>query len=309
MVRREIAPGERHSCEAGSPRIIRYQAREQDAGKRVESVLLDPLQISRGLLSRLKRREDGICVNGQRAYATRILQAGDLVTAQVGDEAPPRRLEPVQMELTVLYEDEDFLLLDKPANIPVHPTRDPQERNLEQGLLAYLPEGVYPHFVSRLDKGTTGLMLTAKNGYAHELMKRRLHTDAFYREYLAVAEGIVAPPAGTVDAPIGLEDGSAYRHCVRTDGASSLTVYETLATGNGRTLLRLAPHTGRTHQLRVHMAYLGFPLTGDWLYGQRCVVIDRPALHSHRLIFIHPLSGERIERESPLPPDMRALLI
>ena len=151
-------------------------------------------------------------------------------------------------------------------------------------------------------------MLVAKSGYVHELMKRRLHTDEYHREYLAVADGTVTPAAGTVDAPIGLADGSSYRHCVRPDGAKSCTVYETLSTANGRTLLRLLPQTGRTHQLRVHMAYLGYPLTGDWLYGARSDAIDRPALHSHYLAFVHPLTGERIECRSPLPPDMKNLI-
>ena len=289
-------------------RFVTYQATERDAGKRVESILLGPMQISHGLLSRLKRREQGISVNGQRVYSTYVLQAGDLVTADVGDEAPPKLLEPVEMALSIVYEDEDLLILDKPANVPVHPTKDPTERNLEQGLLAYLPHGSYPHFVSRLDKGTTGLMLVAKSGYVHELMKRRQHTQAFYREYLAVADGTVTPSSGTIDAPIGFADGSSYRHCVRRDGAESVTEYETLSTAHGRTLLRLLPKTGRTHQLRVHMAYLGFPLTGDWLYGTRSDAIDRPALHSHRLVFQHPISGAKTELLSPLPADMKALI-
>ena len=289
-------------------RILTYRATEQDEGKRVGSVLLGPLQISHGLLSRLKRRENGICVNGQRVYATYVLQAGDLVTVDVGDMASSRELEPVDIALSIVFEDQDLLILDKPKNLPVHPTKDPQERNLEQGLLSYLPSGTYPHFVSRLDKGTTGLMLVAKSGYVHELMKRRQHTDAYLREYLAVAEGIVTPPAGAVDAPIGLADGSSYRHCVRSDGAKSLTLYETVSVSRGRTLLALRPQTGRTHQIRVHMAYLGCPLTGDWLYGTRSDEIDRPALHSHRLSFVHPLTGDRIERRSPLPMDMGALL-
>lgn len=288
-------------------RILNYRAAVQDAGKRVESILLGPLQISHSLLSRLKRRENGICVNGQRVYSTYVLQAGDLVTVDVGDREP-RQLDPVEMDLVIVYEDEDLLVLDKPANVPVHPTKDPRERNLEQGLLQYLVEGDHPHFVSRLDKGTTGLMLVAKSGYAHELMKRRLHTDAFRREYLAVAEGEVTPDCGEIDAPIGLAEGSSYRHCVRPDGAKSVTVYETLSASNGRTLLRLLPETGRTHQLRVHMAHLGFPLTGDWLYGKRCDEIDRPALHSCRLSFIHPMTGSRIECDSPIPPDMQNLL-
>ena len=289
-------------------RTISYLATENDAGKRVGTVLTTRLQVSHGLLSRLKRRENGICVNGQRVYVTYVLRAGDEVTVDVGDTEPPRLLDPVRMDLSIPYEDEDLLVLDKPANVPVHPTRDPEERSLEQGLLGYLPEGVYPHFVSRLDKGTTGLMLVAKSGYIHELMKRRLHTDDYHREYLAVADGSVIPATGTVDAPIGLDDGSSYRHCVRPDGAKSFTAYETLSIANGRTLLRLLPQTGRTHQLRVHMAYMGYPLTGDWLYGTRSDTIDRPALHSHYLAFIHPLTGERIECHSPLPPDIKNLL-
>ena len=290
-------------------RLLTYTATEQDAGRRVERVLLGPLQISHGLLSRLKRRPDGICVNGQRVYATYILQAGDVVTAQVGDEAPPRHLEPVKMDMSIVFEDEDLLILDKPANMPVHPTKDSGEENLEQGLLAYLPEGEYPHFVNRLDKGTTGLMMVAKSGYVHELMKRQLHTEDFYREYRAVAEGIVSPASGVVDEPIGLMEGSSYRHCVRPDGARSLTVYETLSTAHDRTLLRLLPQTGRTHQLRVHMAYIGHPLTGDWLYGDRSNAIDRPALHSHVLNFTHPLTGANVRCVSPMPPDMTALMV
>ncbi len=289
-------------------RILTYRATEQDAGKPVERVLLGPMQISHGLVSRLKRRENGICVNGRRARSTCILQPGDVIIAQVGDETPSNPLNPVEMALSVAYEDEDLLVLDKPANVPVHPTKDPNERNLEQGLLSYLSDRAYPHFVSRLDKGTTGLMLVAKSGYAHELMKRRLHSDEFCREYLAIAEGRVEPSCGRVDAPIGLAEGSSYRHCVRPDGANSLTVYETVSVHNGRTLLRLTPQTGRTHQLRVHMAYLGYPLTGDWLYGTRSADIDRPALHSCRLVFLHPVTKERIECDSPLPEDMRNLL-
>ena len=289
-------------------RILTYRATEQDAGKRVEQVLCGPLQISRGLLSRLKRRENGICVNGQRVYATALLRAGDEVTADVGDVETPRRLEPVEMELSILHEDEDLLVLDKPANVPVHPTKDPGERNLEQGLLAHLSNGAYPHFVNRLDKGTTGLMLVAKSGYIHDRMKRQLHTADFFREYVAVADGRVTPPSGVVDAPIGLADGSSYRHCVRPDGAQSVTVYETLSAADGRTLLRLLPQTGRTHQIRVHMAYLGYPLTGDWLYGMRSEEIDRPALHSCGLTFVHPITGERMAFRSPIPADMKQLL-
>ena len=227
--------------------------------------------------------------------------------AFAGPPAPPGPEPPVDPSWSVLLDDPLFAVVAKSGNLPCHPSGRYRAHTLDALLRAAGWAAV--HFVSRLDKGTTGLMLVAKSGYAHELMKRRQHTADFYREYLAVAEGIVTPASGTIDAPIGLEEGSSYRHSVRSDGAKSLTVYETLSVANGRTLLRLLPQTGRTHQLRVHMAHLGYPLTGDWLYGTRSDAIDRPALHSHRLVFQHPLTGEQLDLLSPLPNDMKALIM
>ena len=135
-------------------RILTYQAGPQDAGKRVETILLGPLQISHGLLSRLKRREQGIMVNGQRVRSTYVLGAGDLVTADVGDGESLRHLTRVKMDLSIVFEDGDLMAVDKPANVPVHPTKDPGEISLEQGLLAYLPTGEYPHFVSQIGRAS-----------------------------------------------------------------------------------------------------------------------------------------------------------
>lgn len=274
----------------------------------MESLLQRELQISNSLTSKLKRRPEGILVNGKKAYTTLILQAGDVLTASVGDPYDPKAPGPVPMPLTVLFEDQDFLVLDKPGNIAVQPTREAGEATLENGLMAYLEAGEYPHPVSRLDRGTTGLVLFAKSGYAHELMKRRIHTPELQKEYLAVAQGSVPWDSGEINAPIGFTEGSTYKRCVRPDGAPSKTGYETLQRYEDKTLLKLIPYTGRTHQLRLHMAYIGFPLIGDWLYGSASESIDRPALHSHKLFFVHPLTGEKLTFFSPLPLDMECIL-
>lgn len=289
-------------------RILTYTAKEEDKGRPVQRVLEKEFQISSSLISRLKRRPQGIMVNGQKVYTTYLLSPGDKLTASVGDEAPKRELTPCPMALDIVYEDEDFLIVNKPAGLAVQPTQNEGEMTLENGLLAYLPEGVYPHPVSRLDRGTTGLMAVAKSGYAHELLKRRLHTEDYYREYRGIIDGTLTPAAGRIEGGIATEPGSSYKRCVCPHGAPSLTEYETLEQKNGRTLLRLIPHTGRTHQLRVHLSYMGRPLTGDWLYGERSADIDRPALHSCFLRLKHPLTGETLAFTAPLPEDMEGLL-
>ena len=163
--------------------------------------------------------------------------------------------------------------------------------------------------MNRLDKGTTGLMVIAKSGYVHDLLRRALHTEAFRREYRAVCLGCPQPERGTVNAPIGRDETSVVARRVRPDGAPALSHYQVLAKGDGLSLLALRPETGRTHQLRVHMAYLGCPLAGDWLYGTEDPdLIPRPALHSFALTLVHPVTGARVEVSAPLPEDMRKLL-
>ena len=165
------------------------------------------------------------------------------------------------------------------------------------------------HSVNRLDKGTTGLMVVAKSGYVHDLLRRALHTPRFYREYRGICVGCPEPEAGTIDAPIGRDPDSVVGRMVRPDGAPAVSEYRVLRQGNGRSLVQLVPKTGRTHQLRLHMAYLGCPLVGDWLYGEEVPeVIARPALHACRLELVHPVTGEMLHLEAPLPEDMASLL-
>jgi len=279
------------------------------AGMRVQAALEGEFCMSRGFISRLKRRPLGITVNGEKAYTTRILACGDVLQAEIGDEEGYPRARPMAYPLKTVWEDEDILIIDKPAGLAVHSsTRNPEELTLENAVSACLPAGDNYHPVSRLDRGTTGLMTIARNGYTHHRLKALLHTPEFLREYLAIAVGRVEPEHGHIRLPIGFAAGSTYQRAVAEDGAPSHTEYFVLGCYGGLTLLRLIPHTGRTHQLRLHMAAIGHPLTGDWLYGREGGGIGRPALHSAMLRLRVPLTGEALSLVSPLPHDMAALL-
>lgn len=274
-------------------------------GRSVESLLARELGVSKTLLRRLKRRDLGITLNGTRVYATARVRAGDVLRADVTDD-PALRPRPQKLPFGVLYEDGEVIVIDKPAGMASHAsTRDPDMPSAEGALAFYLPADVVPHPVSRLDRGTSGAMTFAKSGYIHELLRRQLGTEDFYKEYLAVCLGAPEQPAGAVDAPTGFAEGSHYKRAVRADGLPSLTEYETLETRNGLSRVRLVPRTGRMHQLRVHMAHIGCPLAGDWLYGEENPeLIARPALHAAYVRFRHPVTREIVEASAEVPEDM-----
>ena len=292
-------------------RILTYTVPPEENGRMVKGILRGDLHLSYTLLKSLKWRENAILLNGQSVHVNAIVHTGDVVSVALSERAPR---EDLYCEHTarpnIVYEDDDLLVLNKPAGVAMHPKADDASApSLAAMLTGYLGEGSVPHFVSRLDKGTSGLLIAAKSGYVHDRLRRALHSDNLRREYRAVAVGRVTPDHGVIDAPIGRADGSIIRRCVRADGLPSLTEYETLQTSERFTLLRLRPQTGRTHQLRVHMAYLGYPLAGDWLYGTEDKnLIARPALHSYELWFTQPITGQELHFTAPIPQDMQRLL-
>lgn len=292
-------------------RILTHTVLPEEEGRMVKGILRGSLQLSYTLLKSLKWRENAILLNGQSVHVNAIVHAGDVVSVALSERTPR---EDLYCENTaapdIVYEDEDLLVLNKPAGVAMHPKADDAAApSLAAMLTGYLGEGSVPHFVSRLDKGTSGLLIAAKSGYVHDRLRRALHSSELRREYRAVAVGQVTPPCGVIDAPIGRADGSIIRRCVREDGLVSRTEYEVLQTTERFTLLRLRPETGRTHQLRVHMAYLGHPLAGDWLYGtENKNLIARPALHSYELWFTQPITGQELHFTAPIPQDMQQLL-
>lgn len=292
-------------------RILTYTVTPEEDGRMVKGILRGSLQLSYTLLKSLKWRENAILLNGQSVHVNTIVHAGDTVSVVLSERTPREDLYCANAaKPDIVYEDDDLLVLNKPAGVAMHPkSADASAPSLAAMLTNYLGEGSVPHFVSRLDKGTSGLLIAAKSGYVHDRLRRALHSSDLRREYRAVAVGRVEPPYGVIDAPIGRAEGSIIRRCVRADGLPSLTEYETLQVSGRFTLLRLRPQTGRTHQLRVHMAYLGHPLAGDWLYGtEDKTLIARPALHSYELWFTQPVTGQELHFTAPIPQDMQRLM-
>ena len=292
-------------------RILTYTVTPEEDGRMVKGILRGSLQLSYTLLKSLKWRESAILLNGQSVHVNAIVHTGDTVSVILSERTPREDLYCANAaKPDIVYEDDDLLVLNKPAGVAMHPkSGDASAPSLAAMLTNYLGEGSVPHFVSRLDKGTSGLLIAAKSGYVHDRLRRALHSSDLRREYRAVAVGRVEPLCGVIDAPIGRAEGSIIRRCVRADGLPSLTEYETLQVNDRFTLLRLRPQTGRTHQLRVHMAYLGHPLAGDWLYGtEDKTLIARPALHSYELWFTQPVTGQELHFTAPIPQDMQRLM-
>lgn len=282
------------------------------AGTEVNTLLRRNLKLSGTVLRRIKWLEDGIRVDGERVTVRFRVRPGQTLSVRLSD--PDHSGDPVPRAgpLDIVYEDGDLAVVNKAPGILVHPSHGHFDDTVGNFLMEHYREGGEAsgfHPVHRLDKGTSGLLVTAKHPHAQERLRLQLHTRQFCRVYLAVCDGIPPAPEGVIDAPIGMVDGSMVARCVRPDGQQARTRYRLLSTAEGRALVELTLDTGRTHQIRVHMAHIGCPLTGDFLYGREDLsLISRPALHSHRLELLHPITGARLSLTVPLPPDMAALI-
>ena len=291
-------------------RVTRTILAEED-GASVRHILKAKLHFSSQAISRLTRTEGGIQLNGQHIRTVDTVHAGDVLSVAAGDlRQPTAEIVAGDWPLPIVWEDGHLLVVNKPAGMTTHASNFLPDTPTVAGALAWTRGTDFLfHSVNRLDKGTTGLMVVAKSGYVHDLLRRSLHSDRFRREYRAVCVGCPDPKEGTVDAPIGRDETSVVARCVRSDGAPAVSHYQVLEEANGMSLVQLRPETGRTHQLRVHMASIGCPLVGDWLYGtEEPEKIARPALHSCALTMTHPVTGEVLHLTAPLPEDMTRLL-
>ena len=294
-----------------SARYLTLTVTPELAGTEVNTLLRRILGLSGTVLRRVKWLEDGITVDGTRVNVRCRVSEGQTLSVRLTDPVPTSGVVPAEGPLDIVYEDRDLIVLNKAPGILVHPGHGHFDDTLGNYLMwryRQTGDGSGFHPVHRLDKGTSGLVAVAKHAHAQEKLKNQLHTGKFRRVYLALCEGGPPEPSGTVDAPIGLMDGSPAARQVRPDGKPARTHYKVLQTFGPRSLVELELETGRTHQIRVHMAHIGCPLTGDFLYGEADgAPIARPALHSARLELGHPITGERLAFSVPLPDDMRAL--
>ena len=294
------------------PRRLELVITRAQDGQEVNTLLRRTLGLSGTVLRRVKWLEDGITLDGVRVNVRVRVQAGQTLSVRLTDPAPTSGVTPAEGPLDIVYEDADLAVLNKAPGVLVHPGHGHFDDTLGNFLMWHYRENGDEsdfHPVHRLDKGTSGLLVVAKHAHGQEKLKKQLHTDQFRRVYLAVCDGAPPERKGTVDAPIGPVEGSLTARQVRPDGRPARTHYQVLETRGSRTLVELELETGRTHQIRVHMAHIGCSLTGDFLYGtENRALIGRPALHSARLEFIHPITGERLRFSAPLPEDMQKLI-
>ena len=292
-------------------RIITYTIDNASMGLRIEQYLR-----RRGYsyqnLARLKKMRESILLNGAWTYMRTAVKDGDILTVHIQEPESSPNIPPVKLPLDIVYEDEDIVVVNKPAGMPVHPSLNNYENSLANGLMYYYQEQGKPFIfrcTNRLDRDTSGLTVVAKHMVSSSILSSMGMRHEITREYLAIVRGALKPSEGTIDAPIGRTGSSLIERKIDFEnGERAVTHYRVVEEQNGHSLVSLILETGRTHQIRVHMKYIGHPLVGDYLYNPDMEYIDRQALHSHRLSFTHPVTGEKMEFTAPLPADMRKIL-
>ncbi|MEY8336605.1 RluA family pseudouridine synthase [Lachnospiraceae bacterium 62-35] len=286
-----------------------YTITDKEYGLTVERFLLS-IGYSRHLLIRIKQTPSGITVNGLPVYTSYILKAGDLLTVLLKEETFSANIVPSPIPFDIIYEDDDILVINKEANIPIHPSQGNFSNTLANGAAWYFRQKGEPFVyraVNRLDRDTTGLLILARHGLSACILSDSIARRTIHREYLAICDGLI-PWQGTVSAPIGRLCHSSIQRCVDFEhGEPAITHYHRISYNPkvNLSLVSLSLETGRTHQIRVHMKYIGHPLPGDFLYHPDYRLIARQALHSHRLSFCHPITKKELHFEAPLPDDMK----
>lgn len=292
-------------------RTISYDIDSHSEGLRVEQFLRRKGYSAQNL-STIKRMPESILVNGVHYYMKQTLKAGDRLLVRIQETESSRNIPPVCAPLSIVYEDEDLIVVNKPAGMPIHPSLNNYTNSLANALAWYYQQQGKPFIFrccNRLDRDTSGLTVVAKHLVSGNILSTMTKKKEVRREYLAVVRGHIAPESGTISAPLTRKEGTIIERVVDFDrGEPAVTHYHLIQEANGHSLVALQLETGRTHQIRIHLKHLGFPLVGDYLYNPDMEYISRQALHSFRLSFPHPITGEAMDFTAPLPEDMRNIL-
>ncbi len=282
-------------------KIIEILIDDKNNGKTIKEIL-NKKGVSSSLIKELKEMEEGIILSGKRVFVTERVKTGDMLKVTIRDKKSD--IEPVKIPLDIIYEDDDIIAVNKKRSMPIHPSQNHHGDTLANAVMHYfLGENFTFRVITRLDKDTSGVVLIAKNPLSGAILSEQMKNGNIKKEYVALTNGTPNPLNRCINAPVKRRKESVILRCVAPDGKEAVTEYETISENGGLALVRLYPLTGRTHQIRVHLSYIGNPIFGDDLYGapQKDEAVR---LHCSKISFRHPITDECITLEAPLPEDI-----
>jgi len=296
--------------ESGEIMNLSYQIDKDDHYDNILHVLKEQFLLSDRLITKLKKANK-IYLNDLPTYTKKSVTVGDKVSVLIDFEEDNSNIVASNIPLDIIYEDDYLLVINKPANIAIHPSILHFDNSLSNGVKFYFDKlGLKKkiRIVNRLDRNTSGIVVFAKNEYIQECLIKQMKTKELKKEYLAIAKGILESKSDTLNFPIARKEGSIIERTVSSDGDSAITHYDVVKEFNNLSLVHIVLETGRTHQIRVHFSYIGHPILGDTLYGSPSELINRQALHSYKLTFIHPVTKKVLSLEAPLPNDIKNII-
>ncbi len=282
-------------------RELVFNITDEHDGKQAYHYLRYCQNFSYALIVKMRHTENSLLLDGVPIRTIDKIKSGSVLKAYIPEGESYFEPNP-DLKINMLYEDEDIVVFDKPVNMPVHPSKNHQTDTVANYCAARYGNAKF-HVVGRLDMDTSGIIVIGRHSHSAAVLTK----NGGEKEYIAIVEGVLKNPCGIIDAPIDDSDPNLHKSFIAETGQASLTEYETICSNGVLTMVRVRPKTGRTHQIRVHFAYIGHPLCGDELYGGSLEHIERQALHRSKMIFEHPISGAVLKFESPLPNDMQRL--